>query len=50
MIEVASFKVSVPIPGNLLPRNILPPAGMPGFSKATITLKLSVTVKNSKPR
>ena len=40
MIEVASFKVSVPIPGNLLPRNILPPAGMPGFSKATITLKL----------
>lgn len=40
MIEVPSFKVSVPIHGSLLPRDILPPAGMPGFSKATVTLKL----------
>lgn len=40
MIEVPSFKVSVPIPSGLLPRNILPPAGQPGSSKATITLKL----------
>ena len=40
MIEVPSFKVSVPIPSNLLPRDILPPAGQPGSSKATITLKV----------
>ena len=39
MIEVPSFKVSVPIPSTLLPRDILPPAGQPGSSKATITLK-----------
>ena len=39
MIEVPSFKVSVPIPSALLPRDILPPAGQPGSSKATITLK-----------
>ena len=40
MIEVPSFKVSVSIPSGLLPRDILPPAGQPGSSKATITLKL----------
>ena len=39
MIEVPSIKVSVPIPGSLLPRDILPPAGLPGSSKATVTLK-----------
>lgn len=40
MIEVPSFKVSVPIPSDLLPRDILPPVGQPGSAKATITLKL----------
>ena len=40
MIEVPSFKISVPIPGSLLPRDILPPVGQPGSSKATVTLKL----------
>jgi len=40
MIEVPSFKISVPIPSSLLPRDILPPVGQPGSSKATVTLKL----------
>lgn len=39
MIEVPSFKVSVPIPSGLLPRDILPPLGQPGSSKATVALK-----------
>ena len=39
MIEVPSFKVSVPIPTGLLPRDILPPVGQPGSSKATVALK-----------
>ena len=40
MIEVPSFKVSVPIQGHLLPRDILPPLGQPGSSKASVTLVL----------
>ena len=40
MIEVPSFKISVPILGDRLPRDILPPVGQPGSSKATVTLKL----------
>lgn len=41
VIEVPSIKVNVPIPSALLPRNILPPVGQPGSSKATVVLKLS---------
>ena len=40
MIEVSSLKVTVPIQGDLLPRDILPPLGQPGSSKATVTLKI----------
>lgn len=40
MIEVSSFKISVPIPSDILPRDILPPVGQPGSSRATVTLKL----------
>jgi len=41
VIEVPSFKVNVPIPTALLPRDILPPVGQPGSSKATVVLKFA---------
>ena len=40
MIEVPSLKVTVPIQGHLLPRDILPPLGQPGAAKALVTIKL----------
>lgn len=40
MIEVPSLKVTVPIQGHLLPRDILPPVGQQGSSKAIVTLQL----------
>ena len=39
-IEVGSIKVSVPIEGHKLPRDILPPDGAPGSAKAMITLQV----------
>lgn len=40
MIEVNSIKVSMPIEGHKLPRDILPPEGAPGSAKALISLRL----------
>lgn len=40
MIEVPSIKISVPIHGTLLPRDILPPEGSPGSAKASVTLQI----------
>lgn len=39
MIEVKYLKVSVPIEGSKLPRDILPPEGSPGSAKATVSLQ-----------
>lgn len=38
MVEVQSIKVSVPIRGDLLPRDTLPPEGAPGSAKATVEI------------
>lgn len=38
MIEVNSIKVSMPIEGHKLPRDILPPEGAPGSAKAVVCL------------
>lgn len=40
MIEINSIKVSMPIEGHKLPRDILPPEGAPGSAKAMINLQL----------
>ena len=40
MVQVSSIKVSVPINGTLLPRDILPAEGAPGSAKALVTLKV----------
>lgn len=40
VIEVASIKVSVPIEGSKLPRDILPPEGSPGSAKALVNLQV----------
>lgn len=39
-IEVPSIKVSVPIEGSKLPREILPPEGAPGSAKAMVSLQI----------
>ena len=39
-IEVQKIKVSVAIEGSTLPRDILPPEGAPGSSKAMVSLQL----------
>lgn len=42
LIEVNSIKVSIPIEGHKLPRDILPLEGAPGSAKAVIRLCLKV--------
>jgi hypothetical protein len=39
-IEVNNIKVSVAIDGSKLPRDILPPEGAPGSSKAMVSLQV----------
>ncbi len=40
-IEVNHIKVSVPIEGGKLPKDILPPEGSPGSAKAMVSLQVS---------
>jgi hypothetical protein len=40
VVEVSSIKISVPIEGSLLPRDILPPEGSPGSAKAMVSLQV----------
>ena len=39
MIEVNAIKLSVPVAGEDLPRDVLPPEGAPGSAKATVELR-----------
>lgn len=40
MIEVSNIKVTIPLLGSALPRNILPPEGSPGSAKALVTVQV----------